>query len=307
MFLMVMCMMLSTVIVRADETETVKHIGFLIYDPVYVAIDKGFFEGVNVEIMDMVAGGPSAVEMVSSGDAQTAVSSVMAITNAVNAGLPVIGITDIQSSFENSPLEEFFVRKDSDINSIEDLRGKKIAINLVKSSFHYTWIMELEKAGMTEDDVTFVILPFAEQEEALLNGTVDAIGVMQPYAGKARRNENLRQLYTAVDSFGERQFSDIFINSEWAEAHTEATKAYVEGIAKAVDWIKENQEEAKEIIEKHTRIDKNFIDDYEFQPDAMIDMDDTQYWLEYMQEHEGVSKDITADMIATNEYNDRVK
>ena len=231
----------------------------------------------------------------------------MATTNAVNAGMPVIAVADIQSAFKQAPLEEFYVRADSDIQSIKDLKGKKIAINLVKSSFHYTWLIELEKAGMTEDDVEFVNLSFAEQKEALLNGTVDAIGLMQPYSGMARTDDQCRQLYTAVDSFGERQFCEILLNTEWAADNEDAATAFVGGIAKAAEWIGQNQNEAKQIIAKYTGIDANYIDDYYFQPNDSVNMDDAQYWLDYMKEHEGVSPDLTVDQIATNKYNEAMK
>lgn len=289
------------------ENPSMTYVGLKVYDPVYIALEKGFFGDLKVNLTDVVAGGATAVEMVSSGDVQGCLLSNMALCNAVNSGMPVIGVADIQSAFKEAPLEEFYVRADSDINSIEDLKGKKIAINLVKSSFHYTWLMELEKAGMTEDDVTFVTLAFAEQKEALMNGTVDAIGLMQPYSGMARTDENCRQLYTAVDSFGERQFCEILLNTEWAEQNPESAEMFVEGIAKAADWVKDNQDEAKQIIAKYTGIDAEYIDDYYFQPNASVNIDDAEYWLEYMQTHEGVSKDITVDKVVTNKYNKRMK
>ena len=290
-----------------EEVKSMKYVGLKVYDPVYIALEKGFFDGIDVELVDTVAGGATAVEMVSSGDVQGCLLSNMALCNAVNAGMPVIAVADIQSAFKEAPLEEFYVRADSDIHSIKDLKGKKIAINLVKSSFHYTWLMELEKAGMTEDDVTFVSLSFAEQKEALLNGTVDAIGLMQPYSGMARTDDACRQLYTAVDSFGERQFCEILLNTDWAGENPDAATKFVDGIAKAAEWIADNQDEAKQIIAKYTGIDANYIDDYYFQPYASVNMDDAEYWLEYMKEHEGVSADITVNDVATNEYNQRMK
>ena len=284
-----------------------KYVGLKVYDPVYVALEKGFFDGVEVELVDTVAGGATAVEMVSSGDVQGCLLSNMALCNAVSAGMPVIAVADIQSAFKQAPLEEFYVRADSDIYSISDLKGKKIAINLVKSSFHYTWLIELEKAGMSADDVTFVSLSFAEQKEALLNGTVDAIGLMQPYSGMARTDTACRQLYTAVDSFGERQFCEILLNTDWAAKNEDLATAFVAGIAKAADWIKDNQSEAKQIIAKYTGIDASYIDDYYFQPNASVNIEDAKYWLEYMQAHEGVSEKLTVDDVATNKYNEAVK
>lgn len=291
------------------EKGTMKYVGLKVYDPVYVAKDKGFFaeEGLEVEIVDTVAGGATAVQMVSSGDVQGALLSTMALINAANAGMPVVGVADIQSAFEEAPLEEFYVRADSGIESIEDLKGKTIAINLVKSSFHYTWLMALENAGMSADDVTFVNLPFDQQEGALMRGDVDAIGLMQPYSPSARNNSELKQLYTAVDAFGERQFCEIFVNSVWAENNPEEAKAFVRGIVKATEWIKDNQQEAKEIISKYTGVPVDKIDDYKFQENAMVVVEDAEYWLDYMKRTQGVADWVTVDKVVTNEYNDAVK
>lgn len=290
---------------KKAESDTFKYVGLKVYDPVYIAKDKGFFneEGLNVEIVDTVAGGATAVQMVASGDVQGALLSTMALINARSAGLPVVGVADIQSAFKESPLEEFYVRKDSGINSIEDLRGKKIAINLVKSSFHYTWLMALENAGMTANDVTFVNLSFDQQQAALERGNVDAIGLMQPYTKKARESENLKMLYDAVDVFGEKQFCEIFINSVWADNNEQSAEKFVAGIVKAVEWIEGNQAEAKQIISKYTGIDVQYIDDYKFQENGKVIEADAQYWLDYMKRTEGAADWLKVESIVTNKYN----
>lgn len=289
------------------EDETFKYVGLKVYDPVYVAYEKGFFEGIDVEIVDTVAGGATAVQMVSSGDVQGALLSTMALINARASGLPVVGVADIQSAFADAPLEQFFVRKDSGINSISDLKGKKIAINLVKSSFHYTWIMALENAGLTEDDVQFVNLSFDQQQAALERGDVDAIGLMQPYTKSARESDLLKTLYTDVDAFGEKQFCEIFINSIYAEEHPEQAKAFVNGIVKACEWIENNQAEAKQIISKYTGIDPAFIDDYKFQENAKVVESDCEYWLEFMKKTEGTPDWVKVEDVVTNKYNEAVK
>lgn len=312
--LMAIAMIVATTVsltaCKQEEVEpgTMKYVGLKVYDPVYVAKEKGFFkeEGLDVEIVDTVAGGATAVQMVSSGDVQGALLSTMALINAANSGMPVVGVADIQSAFNETPLEEFYVRADSGIESIQDLKGKTIAINLVKSSFHYTWLMALENAGMSEDDVTFVNLPFDQQEGALMRGDVDAIGLMQPYSPSARNNPDLKQLYTAVDAFGERQFCEIFVNSVWAENNSDDAKAFVRSIVKATKWIEENQDEAKEIISKYTGVPVDKIDDYKFQENAMVIEEDAEYWLEYMKRTQGVADWVTVDRVVTNKYNEAV-
>lgn len=295
--------------IKPEKTSHMKYVGLKVYDPVYIAMDTGMFaeENLDIEIVDTVAGGATAVEMVSSGDVQGALLSTMALINAKSSGLPVIGVADIQSSFNNAPLEQFFVRDDSGIKKIQDLKGKTIAINLVKSSFHYTWLMALENAGMTEDDVNFVQLPFSEQLEALKRGDVDAIGLMSPYIKSAKMSDNVVELYNACDVFGERQFCEIFLNEKWADKNSEQAERFVSAIAKAEKWAVTHQEEAKAIISKYTGIDANMIEDYVFQPNAMCVESDCQFWLDYMKDAEGANPELAVKDIVTNKYNKAVK
>lgn len=295
--------------INDDGVPTLKYIGLKVYDPVYIALEKGMFDEtkVNVELVDLVAGGATAVQMIESRDADAGLLSYMALVNAVNEGMSVTGVADLQSSFEEAPLEEFFVRKESGIKDITDLKGKKIAINLVKSSFHYTWLMELEKAGMTEEDVEFVVLSFDQQILALKNGQVDAIGLMSPYSAEALNDADLEKMYDATDTFGERQFCDIIASTKYGEENPEALTAFVEGITEAMDWAMENQADAKEIMEKHTGIDAALIADYKFQENGAVIMDDVQYWLDYMKAHGNIKDSVTAEAIATNKYNEKVK
>ena len=167
--------------------------------------------------------------------------------------------------------------------------------------------MELEKAGMTEDDVEFVVLSFDQQILALKNKQVDAIGLMSPYSAEALNDPDLSKMYDATDTFGERQFCDIIASTKYGEENPEALTAFVDGITDAMAWAEENQSEAKEIMEKYTGIDAYLIADYKFQENGAVIMEDVQYWLDYMKAHGNIKDSVTADMIATNQYNSKVK
>lgn len=297
-----------------EDLPIVRYVNFRVYDPVYIALEKGFFRdrGIQVEIIGDVLAGPTAIQAVASGSADAGLSSLMAIINANSQGLPIIGTSDIQSAIGDQPLEEYFVLADSDIQSIADLRGKTVAVNLWRSSFHYTILLALEQASIPEEEVNFVLISFDKQEVALETGQVDVIGLMEPYASHARAvyKDRFRVLFTALDVFGEKQFCTHFVNRIWAGYNPDLARAFTDGIVDAILWTEDpaNAEEAKAIVSKYTGIDVQYIPDYKFQPNGMVVMEDVEYWLDYMKRRGDVTADwITVDQIATNAYNSRVQ
>ena len=288
------------------EDDVIKYVGVKIYDPVYIAIDAGIFEknGVKVELVNTVAGGPNALQIVAGGSAQASLSAIMGIVNAVNAGLPVIGVSDLQSSLDDQPLKEFFVLPDSDIESVKDLKGKRIAINAFGGSFYYSWIIELEKQGLKESDVTFVSLPFPEQITALENDQVDVVSLMVPHNSIAKQR-GLRLLMDANDIFESKQFSLHFINSEWAEDNPEIAERFVKSIAEAIKFIYRNPVTSKSIISKYTGISVDLIPDYKFQEFGMVIEEDVVFWLNFMKDRTDITINplLKYQDIATNKYN----
>lgn len=291
-----------------SEELVIKSVGIKNFDPTYIAYDMGFFtdEGIKVEIVDTITGGPSALQLVDSGDAQTAMSSIPAVLNAVNAGSDVIAVTDAQTEFADHAVEKFYVREDSGINSVADLKGKIIGINLVKSSFHYTWLMILEQNGIAEEEVTWVQIPFGNLVDSLKNGVVDAIGVLSPYDAQADNAGGLKLLFTGSDAFGARQFTNLFMNKTFAEQHPEEAKKWVSAIVRAMEFAQENPEKASEIIGKYSGVDPKLIYPYKYTENGIVYGESYEFWRDFLSKYEGV---IPADMDVTkaysNEYNVR--
>jgi len=282
--------------------EQVRYIGFNIYDPVYVAVDQKLFpDEIQVTVINLIAGGPTAVQAVATGEAEAGLASVPALYNAVTAGIPVIGVTDLQSSFAESPLETFYVRAADPIQQIRDLAGKRLAVNLVKSSFHYTLQIALMKANVSFDAVTWVTLPFDQQPAALLNDQVDLIGLMEPYATKARRmipTTQMRQLFTASDVWGKKQFGLHFVNAQWAVTHPRAAVAFVSGIVRAVAWMQVHQPETQRIMAAALHMEVDDIPSlYRYQPDARINETDIAWW------GQTLGATVSPSRVATNLYN----
>lgn len=287
------------------ENATINYLGVGAYDGVYIAKTKGFFddEGVKVEVAKQQAGGAEACRLVNTGDYQAGQSNVWAIAQSIDKGFHIKGVADFQSCFDDTPLERMIVRKDSGIKSVKDLKGKKVAVNMIGGSFYYTWEEMLKKNDMSLDDVEMSVLAFPAQQQALASGQIDCISVLTPYSSSALADEANETLFTDYDTFGQTQFCQIFMNTDFTDKHPEESRKFVTALAKADDWAMEHQEEAKEIIEDWTGIDKSLIFDYRFQPHGMCQMDAMDYYLDYL----GLNGKYDPADICTNEFNGLVK
>ena len=76
---------------------------------------------------------------------------------------------------------QFIVREDSGIKSINDLKGKRVAVGAAGSGAEANARQILEAYGITYDDVSEQFLSFAEGSYALKDGTVDAAFVTAGY------------------------------------------------------------------------------------------------------------------------------
>ena len=72
------------------------------------------------------------------------------------------------------------VKQDSDIRTLADLKGKRIALGKGISAHNVT-IMALEKAGLQFGDITPVYLNPPEARRAFARGSVDAWAIWDPY------------------------------------------------------------------------------------------------------------------------------
>lgn len=144
-----------------------------------------------------------------------------------------------------SLIQEILVPQNSTVQTIKDLRGKKIAV-LAGSSSHYGVGKILEKNGLTFNDVQILDMAPPDAKAAFESGQIDAWAVWPPFveqeevAGKGR-----------VISGG-----DVFIQSiavvreKFAKENPQLAEDLLGVIKRAQDWIVENEKEAQSIVAK---------------------------------------------------------
>ena len=178
------------------------------------------------------------------------------------------------------------VSKDSGIQSVEDLKGKKIAFNKASIS-QYLLTQSLHSVGLKIDDIEPVFLNPPDASIAFEKGEVDAWVVWDPYLTVAESNGNV-----ILEDIPEVPFrSFYFATSKFAEDHPDIVELYVKHVAKVGEEIDKEPAEAAKLLEEATNIptetwvtvlnrktndvhymDQQAIDDLQAQADNLVEI-----------------------------------
>jgi sulfonate transport system substrate-binding protein len=92
--------------------------------------------------------------------------------------------------------EGIVVSKDSKINRLADLKGKRVAVQKGSNS-HYLLIKALRSANLTPAQVTITFLKPSDARAAFERGDVDAGSIWDPYFAAAESEASARLLHDA--------------------------------------------------------------------------------------------------------------
>ena len=152
--------------------------------------------------------------------------------------------------------EALIVQKNSPIQSIQDLKGKRVALNK-GSNVHYLLLKLLEKNQLTLQDIQVVYLPPADARAAFEKGAVDAWVIWDPFFAAAEQQIGARVLTTGQNLVSNHQF--YLADRKFAEQHPEVLKTVVQQLNQTTEWVKTHQDDAARLLEKPTALDFNIL------------------------------------------------
>lgn len=286
--------------IPADAEEV--NIGFLpimIYAPMCVALEKGYYaeRGLDVRPTPMNSGTDLAV-MVSTNDLQVALSGIgPAFWNGIDSGLP---LTIIAPGHEegNPVATPLMVGADSDITSVDQLAGMRVAVN-APGATEYWLDAALQTGGLTIDDVDLQYLGFPDAVTALAAGALDAAMIGEPLATSAVQSGTARLLSNDFDVEG-IQVTAVFSNNDWVDGNPDAAANFVAGYLQACrDLIDEPNDPLNlTIINKYTTIEMDLIAESvrpTYQENGEINVDNLVTLQEFFAGRDLMSYDGTID------------
>jgi NitT/TauT family transport system substrate-binding protein len=203
--------------------------------PIFVGVEKGFFKefGVEPELVYFQAAAPIATAL-AAGQLDVAATGLTAATyNIVLGGEKLWIVADKGREWPDHRLTAIVVHKDlTDVRTVGDLRGKRIAVTQLGSTFHYQIGNILEKEGLSLKDVSIVPLQAMPAAlEALKGKQVDAVILPQPFPGRAEADGFGRILAWGGDLFP-WQIAAVFYSRRFAADRTRAV-SFMKGYVKS--------------------------------------------------------------------------
>lgn len=203
--------------------------------------------------------------------------------------------TYIGISTNGEQTEGVVVKEDSGINTVADLKGKKVGL-VVGSIVQDLLDRLLKKEGLTSADIEVVNLATSEQIEALATGQVDAIATWAPTLTKSVNTEGNKLLADGTGIFLAE--NTIFGRTEYINANPEIVQIFIRQYARAAQEVKSDIDGYAEKYKDYYGLDKallvSALEGANF-PIAITDEDvaDLQITADFLYDNEFVKTHVT--------------
>jgi sulfonate transport system substrate-binding protein len=205
-------------------------------------------QGIRVEWTEF-PGGPQLLEALNVGSIDIGHTGEAPPIFAQAAGAPLVYLAHEPPSPRS---EALLVPKDSDIQTVADLKGKKVALNK-GSNVHYLLVKLLEQAGLAYDDIETVYLPPADGRAAFESGKVDAWVIWDPFFAAAETATEARILADGTDLVQNHEF--ILGERSFVERHPDVIEIILAEADRIDGWAKDHPKEVAELLSPQLGID----------------------------------------------------
>ena len=237
----------------SESTFRVATLTWIGYAPLDLALEKGFFEGLNVKLVP-IEDTPARRAALLRGDLDASVDIIDSFVNASASGLPAKVVLKLDDSMGGDGI---VVR--NEISAIEDLRGKSVAYPEGLPS-HFFLLALLRDAGMTIQDVESRTMEAGQAGAAFISGTIDAAVTWEPWLSRASETPHGRILTTTREKPG--LIVDVLtVREDVLEYRREEVRRFLEGWFRALDFIESHPDEAYEIMARHMGVEKEALVD----------------------------------------------
>ena len=249
--------LLPTALLAADKPKEIR-IDWATYNPVSMVLkEKGLLEkefakdGISIRWVQAL-GSNKALEFLNAGSIDLGSTAGSAALLARINGNPIKSIY-VYSQPEWTAL---VTTKNSRITRIEDLKGKRVAVTRGTDP-HIFLVRALQSVGLTEKDITPVLLQHPDGKTALIRGDVDAWAGLDPMRAQAEIEDGAKLFYRnkAANTWGV-----LNVREEFLKDHPDLVKRVLAVYEEARKYSLANYAEEKHAFQAATKLSDSIAD-----------------------------------------------
>jgi NitT/TauT family transport system substrate-binding protein len=233
--------------------------------PVFIGMDKGFFEseGIKLEPVWFNAAQPIAVAT-ATGDIDVGATGLTAgLYNSIGQGMKIAVVADKGREWPGYKLTALLVSTEqwkAGVRDLKDLKGKRIGITQIGSTFHYILGNLLEKKGMSLNDVKVVPLgSISSMRDTLISNQIESVFLNQPLVATVEKGGG-GNILLWVGDYLPYQIAAIFYGEKLSK-NRPAAISFMKGYIRSCRYYYDHAltkkegapyEEILDLISKHT-------------------------------------------------------
>ena len=249
--------LLPTSLLAADKPKEIR-LDWATYNPVSMVLkEQGLLEkefakdGISIRWVQTL-GSNKALEFLNAGSIDFGSTAGSAALLAKINGNPIKSIY----VFSRPEWTALVVRKDSNITKVSDLKGKRVAVTRGTDP-HIFLVRALLDAGLTEKDITPVLLQHPDGKTALIRGDVDAWAGLDPMMALAEVEDGAKLFYRNA---GYNTWGILNVREEFLNDHPDLVRRVLAIYEEARKYSLANYAEEKRVFIAATKL-----------PDAVVD------------------------------------
>jgi NitT/TauT family transport system substrate-binding protein len=216
----------------------------MLYLPLYVAIDEGFFTAQGLDLTKETAGAPTvALSAVISGSAQFSIHGPEWTAIAASKGAPV----DIIANVVNGAAVWIATAPDFKFDSIKDIKGQKVVTGLMPTTSTSLFIKLLKENGMdAKTDVDMIQVAIGSEPGPFVAKQADVAVMYEPGLDQAVA-KGMKVVLGFPKSYGAYAFSAVTARSD---VDPDIAQRVVNGMEMAMRFMKTDEAKTVEIAKK---------------------------------------------------------
>ncbi len=259
--------------VRIAWSQTPGHLAPLIFSGKNGLVHIG--KSYTAELVRMQASGPMMQALVGDEIEMGALATTMLYVLTNNAKADVRLVADVIQDRPGWWSSPFMVRKDSGINKVEDLRGKRVGTASIGASSDTAMRTYLRRHGLTDKDFNSIEVAFGNIPAMLMAGKID-LGIILPQFQKSVDHNVVKPLFSMNDATGSQQTVGIIMKKAVIDKHRAVMLDVFEDYIRGTRWFLDpaNREAAIKVAMDFTKQPRESLeyfltrDDYFRDPDA---------------------------------------